>query len=92
MLAAASVNVSYLLILLVPSVIACGIVALTWRSRARRQREADDEQRRRAALPPGSGAKSRGPASKPRKGSAAKPRGSSPAKRRNGSAAKRRRG
>ena len=74
MLAAAQVNVNYLLILLVPSVAACIMVALTWRSRVKRRNEADADQRRRAATPRSSGAKSRS-------GSAAKPRGGSSAKR-----------
>ena len=74
MLAAAHVNVNYLLILLVPSVAACVMVALTWRSRVKRRHEADAEQRRRAATPRSSGAKSR-------RGSAGKPRGGSGAKR-----------
>jgi len=74
MLAAAHVNVNYLLILLVPSVAACVMVALTWRSRVKRRHEADAEQRRRAATPRRSGAKSRS-------GSAGKPRGGSGAKR-----------
>ena len=43
------VNVDYLLLLLLPSVVAVVLVALTWRSRVKRQRAAEDEQRRRAA-------------------------------------------
>ena len=74
MLAAAHVNVHYLLLLLLPSVVACIMVALTWRSRVKRRHEADAEQRRRAATPRRSGAKSRS-------GSAGKPRGGSGAKR-----------
>jgi hypothetical protein len=71
MLAAAHVNVHYLLILLLPSVAACIVLALTWRSRIKRRHEADAEQRRRAATPRGS-AKSRNSAAKPRGGSSAK--------------------
>jgi hypothetical protein len=79
MLAAAHVNVHYLLILLLPSVVACIALALTWRSRIKRRHEADAEQRRRAATPRNS-AKSRNSAES-RSGSAAKPRGGSRAKR-----------
>ena len=81
MLAAAQVNVNYLLILLVPSVAACVMVALTWRSRVKRRNEADADQRRRAATPRSSGAKSRNSSAKSRSGSAGKPRGGSGAKR-----------
>ena len=81
MLATAHVNMSYLLLLLLPSVAACVMVALTWRSRVKRRHEADAEQRRRAATPRSSGAKSRNSAAKPRSGSPAKPRGGSSAKR-----------
>jgi flagellar biosynthesis/type III secretory pathway M-ring protein FliF/YscJ len=72
MLAAAHVNVHYLLILLLPSVVACIVLALTWRSRIKRRHEADAEQRRRAATPRGSAKSRRGSAAKPRDGSAAK--------------------
>ena len=80
MVAAAHVNWHYLLILLLPSVAACIMLALTWRSRIRRRHEADAEQRRTAATPRGS-AKSRNSAAKSRSGSAAKTRDGSGAKR-----------
>lgn len=38
MLAAASVNLNYLLILLVPSLVVLLMMALTWRSRVKRRR------------------------------------------------------
>ncbi len=80
MLAAVHVNAHYLLILLLPSVIACAVLALTWRSRIKRGHEADAEQRRRAATPRGSAARSRSSA-KPR-GNAAKSRGNTAKRRR----------
>jgi hypothetical protein len=45
MLAAAHVNVHYLLILLLPLVAACVMLVLTWHSRAKRQRESDAKPR-----------------------------------------------
>lgn len=60
MLAAGHVNVSYLLLLLLPSVIAVVLVALTWRARVRSQRAAEDRQRRRAAKSGGSATKPHG--------------------------------
>jgi hypothetical protein len=46
MLATAHVNVNYLLILLVPSVGVLLVMALTWRSRTRHQRESEAKLRR----------------------------------------------
>lgn len=48
MLAAGHVNVHYLLILLLPAVLACVMLALTWYSRAKRRRIEADEQEHRA--------------------------------------------
>jgi cytochrome c-type biogenesis protein CcmH/NrfF len=61
MLAAAPVNWHYLLILLLPSVAACVMVALTWRSRAKRRRESDEKPRRAPDTKP------RGPSSAKRR-------------------------
>lgn len=45
MLATGSVNLHYLLILLLPSVVACIMVALTWYFRAKRRRESEAKPR-----------------------------------------------
>ena len=62
-------ELDYLLLLLLPSVVAVVLVALTWRSRVKRQRAAEDEQRRRAASPvvppPSPAALPRSPAAPP---------------------------
>jgi hypothetical protein len=49
MLAAIHVNLRGLLILLVPGVITCVMLALTWYSRAKRPRGKSDGKRRRAS-------------------------------------------
>jgi hypothetical protein len=46
MVAAAHVNGHYLIILLLPSVIACVVLALTWRSRAKSRRASAAKPRR----------------------------------------------
>ncbi len=65
MLAAASVNLKYLAILLVPSLIALLMVALTWRARAKHQRESQAKPARAPGSKPGatSSVKSRSSAS-----------------------------
>ena len=52
MIAAAHVNWHYLLILLLPSVAACVMLALTWRSRIKRRGDAAAKPRRPSAAPP----------------------------------------
>jgi len=47
--AAASVNWSYVAILVVPSLLVLVFMALTWRSRARRQHEEEEKRRLKEA-------------------------------------------
>ena len=70
MIAAGHVNVHFLVILLLPAVVACVLLAVTWYSRVRRQRQSEAKRAARKA----SGAK-------PRSGSA-RSRGGANAKRR----------
>jgi len=49
MLAALSVNWTYIAILIVPSVLVLVFMALTWRSRLRQQREQDERRRQKQA-------------------------------------------
>ncbi len=58
MIAAAHVNVHYLLLLLLPAVVACIALALTWYSRAKSRRESDAKRAARNA--PGAKPRARG--------------------------------
>jgi hypothetical protein len=73
MIAAASVNVRYLLILVLPSAAVIIVTAITWMSRTKRQ--GGPEVRRKGGNTPTAG----GPAARAKP---AKPRSSGPAKRR----------
>ena len=85
MIAAAHVNVHYLLILLLPSVAACVALAVTWYYRAKRRRETEAKRLSRSV----SGARRRGSGAKPRDGAGTNGR-SAGAKPRSGSSSKRR--
>ena len=85
MLAAAHVNWHFLLILLLPSVVACIVVALTWYSRAKRRGAPSAQPPRSSAAKPG-----RSPGAQPSRPPIAKPGRSSSPKSARPSSAKRR--
>jgi hypothetical protein len=86
MIAAAHVNVHYLLILLLPLLVGLVALALTWYSRAKRRREAETRRVSRAT-----GTRKSGVAGKPRGGNGANGRSATGVKSRSGNDAKRRR-
>lgn len=84
MIAAAHVNVHFLLILLLPLLVGLLALGLTWYSRAKRQRQADARRASHA-----SGARRPGASGKPRSGGGANGRSASSAKSRSGAAKRR---